>query len=386
MVTGNVATNDYLFISPFGDSFSNNLRAVLNTRSEITVSSKDFLVGGFEYNREQIKNTFIADASSAPFLLPRTSLAYFAENRWSPGSRWFLTTGVRVDDIRTKQLPPDGFGARPLLAASSVVKVNPRISVAYLPHQPGSGAELGATRLHGSFGTGIRAPSGFELAFTNNPRLKPERSVSFDSGVEQRLFHDRAVLDATYFYNRFKDQIVVLGGSLTNLSTFISANLGNARAQGMEISLRVQPTRSLQVEGEYTLLSTSILALDGASLALSPFHVGQPLVRRPKNSGFYNLTWRHRSLTLNTSAYIRGAVLDVEPNDGLFACTFGLPCLFNNKGYINAGAGFSYALPRGFGIYGRLNNFLNQKYEESLGFPASHLNFLAGVRFSFPAE
>ena len=386
VVTGSVATNDYLFISPFGDSFSHNLRAALNTRSEITVSSKDFLVGGFEYNREQIKNTFIADASSAPFLLPRTSLAYFAENRWSPGSRWFLTTGVRVDDIRTKQLPPDGFGARPLLAASSVVKVNPRISVAYLPHQPGSGAELGATRLHGSFGTGIRAPSGFELAFTNNPRLKPERSVSFDSGVEQRLFHDRAVLDATYFYNRFEDQIVVLGGSLTNLSTFISANLGNARAQGMEISLRIQPTRSLQVEGEYTLLSTSILALDGASLALSPFHVGQPLVRRPKNSGFYNLTWRHRSLTLNTSAYIRGAVLDVEPNDGLFACTFGLPCLFNNKGYINAGAGFSYALPRGFGIYGRLNNFLNQKYEESLGFPASHLNFLAGVRFSFPAE
>ena len=196
----------------------------------------------------------------------------------------------------------------------------------------------------------------------------------------------RSVLDATLFYNRFKDQIVVLGGSLTNLSTFISANLGNARAQGMELSLRLQPARSLQVEGEYTLLSTSILGLDGASLALSPFHVGQPLVRRPKNSGFYNVTWRRRRLTLNTNAYIRGAVLDVEPNDGLFACTFGLPCLFNSKGYINANAGFSYALPRGFEIYGRLNNFLNQKYEESLGFPALHLNFLAGVRFNFPAE
>jgi len=392
VVTGSVATNDYLFISPFGDSFSNNLRAVLNTRSEVTVSSKDFLAGGFEYNREQIKNTFIADASSTPFLLPRTSLAYFAENRWSPGSRWFVTTGVRVDDIRTRQLPPDGFGARPLLAASSIVKVNPRISVAYLPHQSGSGAWFGATRLHGSFGTGIRAPNGFELAFTNNPRLKPEQSVSFDSGVEQRLFHDRAVLDATYFYNRFKDEIVVLGGSLTNLSTFVSANLGNARAQGVEISTRVQPTRSLHVEGAYTLLSTSILALDGASLALSPFHVGQPLVRRPKSSGFYNVTWRRRRLTLNTNAYIRGTVLDVEPNDALFACAPasaggpGLPCLFNNKGYIDAGAGFSYALPRGFEIYGRLNNFLNQKYEESLGFPALHLNFLAGVRFNFPAE
>ena len=59
---------------------------------------------------------------------------------------------------------------------------------------------------------------------------------------------------------------------------------------------------------------------------------------------------------------------------------------FVQNTYRNDFFGFSYALPRGFGIYGRLNNFLNQKYEESLGFPASHLNFLAGVRFSFPAE
>jgi hypothetical protein len=36
-------------------------------------------------------------------------------------------------------------------------------------------------------------------------------------------------------------------------------------------------------------------------------------------------------------------------------------------------------------IYGRLNNFLNQKYEESFGFPALRLNFIAGIKFSIPA-
>jgi len=386
VVTGSVATNRFLFHSPFGDSFSHNLRGVLNTRSEIAVSNKDVLVVGFEYNREQIKNTYIADASNTPFLLPRTSLAYFAENRWSPGARWFVTTGLRVDDVRTRQLPTDAFGLRPLLPTSSTAKVNPRVSVAYLPYQPAGGAWLGATRLHGSFGTGIRAPNGFELAFTNNPRLKPEKSVSFDSGVEQRFFDGRAVLDATYFYNRFEDQSGVFGGSLANLSSFVSANLGNARAQGMELSARVQPTRALEVDGEYTVLGTSILALDGASLALSPLRVGQPLVRRPRNSGFYKVTWRRGRLTLNTNAYVRGAVLDVEPNDALGACALGLPCLFTNKGYIRADAGFSYALQRDVQIYGRLNNLLNQKYEESFGFPALHVNFLAGVRFNFPAE
>jgi outer membrane receptor protein involved in Fe transport len=386
VVTANVATNDYYFRSPFGDSFSNNRRGVLNTRSEVTLSNHDILVAGFEYNREQVRNTFIADPKNTPFLLPRTSLAYFVENRWNPSARWFVTTGVRLDDIRTHSLPPDAFGVRPLLPASSVSQVNPRISTAYLPHLGSANGVFGATRLHANFGTGIRAPSGFELAFTNNPQLKPEKSLSFDSGVEQEFFTGRMVLDATYFYNRFEDQIVVLGGSLTNLSTFTSANLGNSRAQGAEASLRLRPTRSLEVNAEYTRLDTSILALEGASLALAPFHVGQPLIRRPKNSGFYEVTWRHGRLMLTTDAVIRGSVLDLEPNDGTFACELGLPCLFTNKGYFRADAGFAYRLPRGVELYGRLNNFLNRKYEESFGFPALHLNFLAGVRFSFPAE
>lgn len=386
VVSLSAATNDYYFKSPYGDSYSNNLRAVLNTRSEWTVSSTDFLVAGFEYNREQTRNTYIADANNAPFLLPRTSLAYFVENRWSPTRRLFVTAGVRADDLRTGALPPDAFGSRPFLPATSILKINPRASVAYLLREGTTGHGLGATRLHSSFGTGIRAASGFELAFTNNPRLKPEKSVSFDSGVEQRFFSDRAVLDATYFYNRFEDQIVVLGGSLTNLSTFTSANLGNARAQGAELSFRVQPTRSLQIETEYTLLGTSILALESASVALSPFHVGQPLVRRPRNSAFYNVTWQHGRLMLNTDAYFRGRVLDLEPNDGTFACALGLQCFFYNQGYTRADAGFAFRLPRGVEIYGRVNNFLNQKYEESFGYPSLPLNFIAGMKFTFPRE
>ena len=72
-----LSTNDYYFRSPYGDSYSNNLRAVANTRSEVAVSSTIYLVAGFEYNREQVKNTFIADSSNVPFVLPRTSLAVF---------------------------------------------------------------------------------------------------------------------------------------------------------------------------------------------------------------------------------------------------------------------------------------------------------------------
>jgi outer membrane receptor protein involved in Fe transport len=77
---------------------------------------------------------------------------------------------------------------------------------------------------------------------------------------------------------------------------------------------------------------------------------------------------------------IRGSVLDTEPNIGAFGG------LFPNKGYTLMNAGFAYQLPRGVELYGRLNNFLNRKYEEVLGYPALRLNFMAGVRVNFPRE
>ena len=54
-------------------------------------------------------------------------------------------------------------------------------------------------RLHASFGTGIRPPGGSDLAFTNNPALKPEGTVSYDVGIEQRFLSDKVSLDAHGF-------------------------------------------------------------------------------------------------------------------------------------------------------------------------------------------
>ncbi len=386
VTTVSAATDQYGFPSGSGNSFTDNLRITANTRSEITLSAKDVLVAGFEYDREQYKDTFVTDSSGVPLTLPRNTYAFFAENRWNGGDRWFLSTGVRVDAIQTGAIAADEVDAgRPFIPAASVTQVDPRISVAYLARQ-GSGA-LGMTRIHSSFGTGIRPPDGFELGFTNNPNLKPERSISFDGGVEQRFFGDRAVVDVTYFYNRFIDQIVTLGGSFANLSTFTSANIANSRADGVESSMRVHPLRSLELAAEYTWLNTAILALNGSTTDVQlPFTVGEPLLRQPRSSAGYDATWTHGRLMLNSNASIRGAVLDLEPNLGSFACELGLQCLFRNGGYVDVNAGFAYRLPRGVEIYGHVNNLLNDKYEESFGYPALRLNFMAGVRFNFPAE
>lgn len=382
-----VATDRYFFPATpatFGSSsFTDNLRITANTRSEMTLSPKDVLVTGFEYDREQWKDTFVTNADGLPFTLPRNTYAFFAENRWNASNRLFLSAGVRADVIHTDALPSIP------IPATTITKVDPRISAAFLA-RGSSGGGFGMTRIHSSFGTGIRPPDGFELGFTDNPNLKPEKSISADAGVEQRFFDDKAVFDVTYFYNAYHDQIVSIGGPLGTLSPYLSANLARSRADGIESSMRLHPFRSLEIMGEYTWLNSAILSVANApGVVQVPFAVGQPLLRRPRSSAGYNITWTHGPLMLNSNASIRGAVLDIEPNDGAFACTIPngeggfLPCLFRNPGYVDANAGFAYKLPKGVQIYGHLNNFLNEHYEESFGFPSLRLNFVAGIRFNF---
>jgi outer membrane cobalamin receptor len=378
VTTVSASTDNYTsFSASFGDENTYNMRLVANTQSQIAFSPKDLFFAGFEFDHEQFQDTYNDNADGNPFTLPRDTYAFFAEDRWNPGSRWFFTAGLRADNIRTATLPLD-----PVIPATSITQVDPRISVAYIARQS-SGAFLGATRIHGSYGTGISPPNGFELN-GNNPKLLPERNTSFDAGVEQRLMGGKAVLDVTYFYNRFKDQITFVGG--TTLSTYTYANLANSRANGIESSLRLRPVRSIEMTLNYTWLNSSILALNAATEPLTPFVVGEPLLRRPRNLAGYDISWRHGRLLLNSNAVIHGADLDVEPNYGTYACELDLPCLFENKAYVNVGAGFSYELPRGVEIYGHLNNLLDQNYEEALGYPALRLNFVTGIKFSFPAE
>ncbi len=273
-----VATDHLEFISPSeGNSFTNNLRLAATTRSEIAISSKDTLVVGFEYDRDSYKDTFVDDATFAPFTLGRNSYAGFVENRWTPSDRWYITAGVRFDGIQTDALPTD-----PVVPENTLVKVSPRISAAYLLRAGTGDGFFGATRVHSSFGTGFRPPNGFELAFTNNPKLKPEESISVDAGIEQRMASDRVIFDATYFYNHFKDQIVSTGDLPAN---FESENIGRSRAYGVETSVRVRPMRSLEFSGSYTWTNTAILALDGfPDTVVDPFAVGEPLLRRPHNA------------------------------------------------------------------------------------------------------
>lgn len=366
-LTGSFFLDNSGFTSPYGFSFNQDMRGQGESRTIVSVTPHYTLAFGVTAGREEVKNTFISDANFESFPLRRNDIAVYLENRFTIGGRLFLSAGLRGEFLQTPSIPTDGF-SRPFFPETTVSRANPKLAAAYVA---GSG-----TRLHASFGTGFRPPSGFELAFTNNPELQPERTRSFDAGVEQKLWHNRLMLDGTYFYNRYYNLIVTLGGSLATLGQYQSANLANSRAEGAEFSASLRPARQFFVTGSYTRLETRILSLDGTlNQAPLPFVVGQPLTRRPENSGNVAATFTHARLTADVTGYFRGKTLYEEPTYG---ATDGL---FWNPGYANIGVNLNYALKGGLTVYGSLRNALDQHYEEVFGYPSPRINFIAGFKW-----
>ena len=148
--------------------------------------------------------------------------------------------------------------------------------------------------MHGGFGTGMRAPGAFEIAFTDNPGLKPERTRSLEGGVETGWLDGRLVADVLYFRNDYDDLIVTVG-LVTGTTSYRSDNVSNALSEGVEASVSFRPVAALTVRGGLIGQRTEILANDGRPGAPTPFEVGDPLLRRPELAGFVDVAGHRRT-------------------------------------------------------------------------------------------
>ncbi len=271
--------------------------------------------------------------------------------------RFSLTNGVRVEDNET-------FGT----------KLLPRSSLAYFLRRGGSA--LGATKLKFNFGLGIKEPTLIDLFNPSpfspgNPNLLPERTRSFDAGVEQRFWYDRGKLELNLFHNRFKDLIVF---AFTDPTTFTGTffNVGRAKAKGAEVVLELAPRSGLRGRGSYTFLDSQIT--EQGAVFDPVFEVGRPLLRRPKHSGSLELFWNWRRLTLNSTTLFVGRRPDSD---------FAFLGFTSNRGYTRWDLAGSYRTTYGITYFGVVENLLNDDYMEALGFPALKLMFRAGARVEF---
>jgi outer membrane cobalamin receptor len=357
------------FDSPFGASESGSRRISGRAQVDVSVARPLEMTAGLELQSERASSTFITDPSFTPVPVERRLAGYFTELRWNRDRRLLVTGGVRVDDI----------DRQPLAGAASeedrVLSVNPRLAVSWLAHPEVSSS----TKLRASAATGIRPPGAFEIAFTTNPSLKPERSVSGEAGIEQAFAGGRARVDAAVFYNRYDDLIVAVG-SFSGSSRYTTDNISNARAGGLEIGLdtghRLFTARPVDLHARvaYTFIDSEVLAVDQEDEAPPPFTVGEPLLRRPRHQFSAELTARSGPLTAFVSGRSRGRALDVEPSLGTFGG------LFYADGFTVWNGGASYRVGRIGELFGRVENLFDRGYEESLGFPAPGRRATIGLR------
>jgi outer membrane cobalamin receptor len=351
-----------------------------------SLSSTNVLTGGVDFEHESA--VFTDDFSRVS--PERNNLGLYVQDQMSIADRLFVTAGVRLER-NSGDVPADlldtlaGLGnLAPIGDVGFGVKANPKIATTFFwrRHQEG---KFGATRFNASFGTGIKEASLVEafspsIFFLGNPSLKPERAISFDVGFAQEFFNRKASLEATYFDNRFRDQIVFVfdpltfgpvqleGGRLTN---FI--NQERASARGLELIGAARPALKLRVAASYTFLNSRLNQSDK-----SPAEIGLPLIRRPRHSGTLEMNWIDNRYDLSLDGSLVGKRRDLDPITGSRFNAQQQPIF--NQGYAKLNASGSYRINHRFTAFLRVENLLNQEYEEILGFPAYKINFRTGLR------
>jgi vitamin B12 transporter len=315
----------------------NTSRVQGDVLSTFTIPRWNTLALGWEYRSESGTGTNQGTFPSA-FSESLDTLAFFGQDELSIFDRVFLGGGLRWEDNNV-------YGRSLTGRASAALVVN----------------ETGS-KLRFAWGQGFRAPTINDLFFPgfSNPDLRPERSVSWEVGADQRFWQGRIGVGATYFHQNFEELIQFVFDPTTFL--FAPQNVGQARIQGVEAYASFDPVPWVGFYVNYTYLDAKDL------------DTGQTLARVPRNAVNTGVTvtpWTR--LTLFMQANVVSSQLESE-----FAGT--------NPGHYRIDVGGTYLV---LGQRGRLNrleltariqNLTNQKYDEVLGFPAPGISALVGLR------
>ena len=372
---------------------------------------------GFEFNQRRFNADTQADRTcAAPFFFdcPFTETAHFnragldyhaeyAPRDWattSVGYQLEVEKGFIVSDFSGFAGRSDGLRRNHALFAQQLLrrgrlslvgglrfvhnesfgnKVVPRIAASVLVLR--GGGWLSGTRVRFSYAEGIKAPR-FEESFgvggfgiLPNPDLKSEENRALEAGMQQSFAGGKYALTATYFHNRFRNQI-----NFRAISTFEGQfiNINRALAHGAEVEVQARMTSALGMQAAYVYTATQILE---APFAFDPVNApGAPLLRRPRHFGSLLVTY----FGGRWGAHLGGSFVGRRPDSDFL---FGLvPPVNHTAGYARVDLGGWFALNRYVTAYANIENLLNRRYEEVAGYPALKANFRAGMRFRVGGE
>lgn len=241
----------------------------------------------------------------------------------------------------------------------------------------------GALRLRGTIGTAFREPSfveSFDTPFSvANPSLRPERTTSWEVGLEHDVHAGVATIGATYFHQRFVDMIDYrFDAANPALSQY--ENIASARSAGVETEVRLAPIHGVSADASYTWLDTKVLHSGFDPSPQATLVDGGPLLRRPKHSGSVAVRY---ALATGLVATARATYVG-HREDRLFhgAPNFDTEAVTLDP-YTKLDLSLVAPISRPIDLTLRLDNVFDARYQSVAGFATPGRTILAGLRASF---
>jgi vitamin B12 transporter len=309
-----------------------NRRAVLDGQTSFTGIERQRITAGVTAEANHTRNTGFGDINQKQGLL-----ALFAQDEWSPAEEVYFTGGLRSDDFDTFGRATTGRATAAWLVAQRRVK------------------------LRASYGTAFRSPSFLDLYgqsafYHGNPNLHPEKARGWDGGVDLYFAQKRGTLSATWFETDFTDLIA----SSPDFRSVI--NIQRARSRGAEFSAEARLPAAVELRASFTYLEAQNLTNQTR------------LLRRPRQSGSLD-AWRDFG-RLSAGAGVAFAAHRRDVNAKTFA-------QIDAEDYTVTRFYGSYRLTPSVALKVRLENLLNEKYEEVHGYPALGFGGFGGVEWNF---
>jgi vitamin B12 transporter len=238
------------------------------------------------------------------------------------------------------------------------------------------------THLRAAFGTGSKNPTfterfGFfteesDPFFVGNPDLQPEESNGWEVGAGQDFAGGRIRLALTWFRQDLEDEI---DGFVFDPSrgVFTAMNLGGrSRRRGLEFSGRFGIAGGLELAADYTWLDAT------QPDAFTDAQVRE--VRRPEHNANVNLDWRFAGdrARLNLNVGFNGEQEDAYFPPPAFAA---VPVTLD--GFVLVTLAGSWRFGDHAELFGRIENLLDDDYEEVVGFSEPGIGAFAGLRLAF---
>lgn len=341
------------FGSPFSHSRGRVRRQFADLNASYNLGAYSIVTVGGEIEQQKDRNSYHSDGQFGPFDSSmdqdRSSTGVYAQALHTVGALT-INGGTRVDHN-------DRFGTFFTYRAGASVRI------------------AAATRLRAAIGTGFKEPTFFEnyaQGFTTgNPDLEPEQSRSWEAGIEHNI-GQFATLRATAFFQRFRDMIQYSPAAIGEPNY---RNLAGARADGAEVEITVSPIRRLQITASHTYLSTEVT--DEGTGNDAQFQEGTELLRRPAHttsiSALVNFSRGNVSLRTNRIG---------QRDDLDFASFPAQRKTLDAYMTVDIAAAIN-AIRIGdtrVQLTARIENALDEQYEEVLSFPARGRALYAGVR------